>query len=242
MEEFFDKIPLGYILPGKDHEEIILTENIDAVVEKKKEDHQLWREMEMNLQFKVIHQQLKLITDLMPAKPLPVPRNLWGHRSRAWPGSRKMPPSYHSRKPSTRSPKPFSIPFCPKPVHLLARKAYLRPPPKLPPLTSKLTSKASLAPLQLNDSSLEFEEVIDDALFKELFADAIERAKNSEKTARHAPADSWADHCYFDDLDTDQGDDGQVPPADEPEIPWEYHQYYNDLDSCETVSCEPRFY
>ena len=72
MEEFFDKIPLGYILPGKDHEEIILTENIDAVVEKKKEDHQLWREMEMNLQFKVIHQQLKLITDLMPAKPLPV--------------------------------------------------------------------------------------------------------------------------------------------------------------------------
>jgi len=216
MEEFFDNIPLGNILPGADHEEMIPTENIDAVVEEKKEeDHQLWREKEMNLQLQVIRQQLKLITDLMPANPMPVPKNLWGHRSRAWPGPRKVPTYYPSQRPSTRSPKPFSIPFCPKPIHLLARKAYLRPPPKLPPLSSQsITSGTPTKPLKC--SSVQCDQTADDVQSREAFADALERAVNS----------GHADHPYYDHDEFDQ--DAEVPVT-----PWADHPYYDDLISGE---------
>ena len=111
MEDFFTKIPLGNILPEEVSilEEKLPTKNICEVVkERKEEDHSFWREKEMNLQLQVIHQQLKLITDSMPDRPL-VSKKFWGHRSRTWPRSSKGKPlSKPSQKPS-RSPKPFSI-------------------------------------------------------------------------------------------------------------------------------------
>ena len=76
MNSFLNKIPLGNILP---EEVFVLEGNICAVVKERKEDHSFWREKEMNLQLQVIHQQLKLITDSMPDRPL-VSKKFWGHR------------------------------------------------------------------------------------------------------------------------------------------------------------------
>jgi hypothetical protein len=91
--------------------------------------------------------------------------------------------------------------------------------------------------MPLKCSSLERDDISDDALFRELYADAIERAVNNEKTAKDVPADSWADHPYYDDLETDRGDDEQVDvsPDDEQEIPWKDHPYYDDLGMSEIV-------
>ena len=93
--------------------------------------------------------------------------------------------------------------------------------------------------MPLKCSSLECDDIIDDALFRELYADAIERAVNNEKTAKDVPADSWADHPYYDDLgssETDRGDAEQVDesPDHEHEIPWEDHPSYDDLGMSET--------
>ena len=140
MEEFLQTIPLGNILPDvnevcDDEEKVPSSRKSFAEVqidERKEEEHSVWKEKEIEIQVQVIHQQKKLISDLMTKRPL-VSKEFWGHRSRTWPRSNKRKSPLKSSQ-KTSSPKPFTIPFCPKPLHLLARKAYLKPPPKLPPL------------------------------------------------------------------------------------------------------------
>jgi len=204
MEDFFTQLPLGKDLPIE-VELSVVDEEIPNTEAAGGKVHFSLEEKEMKLQFQVIHQQLKLITDVVTKRPL-VSKNLWGHKSRTWPRSSKWKPH---PKPSTRSPKPFSIPFCPKPIHLLARKAYLKPPPKLPPLSSYSTRTPEL-PMQC--SSVECNKTVDDMQSRELFADALERAVNS----------GHADHPYYDHDAVDQGVDDLVTP-------WADHPYYDDL-------------
>ena len=165
MEEFLQNIPFGNILPDvnevcDDEEKVPSSRKSYAEVQidyRKEEEHSFWKEKEIEIQVKVIHQQKELISDLMTKRPL-VPKELWGYKSRTWPRSNKRKsPSTSSQKPS-RTPKPFSIPFCPKPLYLLARKAYLRLPPKLPPLATHFTYNApptTSSTLPLKCSSLE---------------------------------------------------------------------------------------
>jgi len=211
MEDFFTRIPLGNNLPKVD--EVTPAKNTDDEVrENVGEVHSSLKEKEMKLQIQVIHQQLKLITDVVTRRPL-VSKNLWGHKSRTWPRSGKRDPQPNPyQKPSIRSPKPFSIPFCPKPIHLLARKAYLRPPPRLPPLSSHSTAEGTSA-LPLQCSSVECDKDADDMKSRELFADALERAVNSGD----------ADHPYYDHDALDQGVDDHVTP-------WADHPYYDHDD------------
>jgi len=220
MEDFFTKIPLGNNLPDEVNHSLVDEEtpkNADAEIEERKDEEvpSYLKEKEMKLQIQVIHQQLKLITDVVTKQPL-VSKNLWGHKSRTWPRTNKWKQQYKpSQKQSTRSPKPFSIPFCPKPIHLLARKAYLRPPPKLPPLSSQsITSGTPTKPLKC--SSVQCDQTADDVQSREAFADALERAVNS----------GHADHPYYDHDEFDQ--DAEVPVT-----PWADHPYYDDLISGE---------
>ena len=210
MEEFFTKVPLGKILPDEVKVSVvddkISTKNTCAgITERNEEEHSSWKEKERKLQLQVIHQQKKLIADLMSADRPLVSKELWGHKSRTWPRSSKRKQPFQPSQKPPRSPKPFSIPFCPKPLHLLARKAYLKPPPKLRPLFS---NGPPTLPLQC--SSVECDKIAEDAQFRELFADALERAVNSNQ----------ADHPYYDAFD--QGDDDLVTP-------WADHPYYDDL-------------
>ena len=68
-----------------------------------------------------------------------VPMEMWGHSTRAW--SKKKAKTFHSnskssKQKSSRSPpqpkqtRSYSLPFRPKPLHLLVRKAYLKPVPQ----------------------------------------------------------------------------------------------------------------
>jgi hypothetical protein len=184
-----------------------------------------------------------------------VPAVMWGHQTMTWTrsgyvqprksGSTSVAPRRRSSKSSTtkpnhkpnHNPKPFSIPFRPKAIHLLVRKAYLKPPPKLPPLHSRstfITTPTHKTTPSPKCSSLNLDSKADDAY--ELFADALERALNSnEQTVgvNYVPegpmddldgddyATPWADHPFYDDV---ASDDAIV------EVPWEEHPYYDTPD------------
>ena len=236
MEEFLQNIPLGNILPEEekvcDVEESLSKTYAEVKIDVRKEDqHSTWKKKEGEMQLQEIQQQKKVISDLLSIHHR-VPEMLWGHKSRSWPrSSKRKPPSRSSQKSSKptssqTSSRPFSIPFCPKPLHLLARRAYLKPPPKLPPLSTHFTSNAHPATsstLSLKCSSLECDDNGDWAM--EMFANALERAINTEEAA-HPYYDGseedehetpWADHPYYDDLEiseTGQGDDELVRSQD----------------------------
>jgi len=247
MEEFLQNIPLGNILP---HVEEVCDDKISSSSEnlaevqmnrRKEEEKTVWKEKERELQCQVIHQQKKLISDLMTRRPL-VTKEFWGHTSKRWPkSSKKKSPSKAAQKAS-RSPKPFSIPFCPKPLHLLARKAYLKPPPKLPPLaTFSNAPPATNSRLPLKCSSLECENNPSDVQAMKLFADAVERAINTEENAHpyydgldqgnDVQGTPWADHPFYDD----QGVSGTDQDDDVHGSPWANHPYYDDLEISEAV-------
>jgi len=253
MEEFLHNIPLGNILPGDEkacdvEDKSLPDSHAEVKFEERKEDkHATWKLKEMKIQFQVIQQQKKLISDLMKIHPR-VPKVLWGHHSRTWPrSSRRKPPSRSSQKTSkptsSQKSRGFSIPFCPKPLHLLARKAYLKPPPKLPPLSTPFTSNADQATtstLPIKCSSLECDENANGGWAMELFADALERAINSEEAAHpyydgldqddDDPVTPWADHPYYDDLGVSVADQD-----DDHVSPWADHPFYDDLEISEAV-------
>ena len=66
---------------------------------------------------------------------------------------------------------------------------------------------------------MECDVIVEDAKFRELFADALERAVNSKQ----------ADHPYYDG--SDQGDDDHVTP-------WVDHPYYDVPGISEAVQCD----
>jgi len=251
MQHFFDQIPLGN-----------LTSTIGTQTDIEERDPNFWKEKERNLQYEVIQDQKKLIANLKSKQPI-VPKGLWGHKSRTWPrfqnknavqsSSQKSSrgSAWKSSKPSSNS-KPFSIPFCPKPLHLMVRKAYLKPPPKLPPVHSHTCQPTARLPkcgsLQCDDSiNIEF---------REMFADALERAVNSNEADHpyydHPEQESnqqitavpdayegeaWEDHPFYDDLDheEDQQDDDVRLADDAYEgVAWEDHPYYDDSFGSET--------
>ena len=133
IEDFFTKIPLGN-----------LTATIGTQTDIEERDPNVWKEKEKKLQYEVIQQQMELIADLKSEQAV-VHKGLWGHKSITWPRSQNKNAQQKSSQKSSRrsswkssqpSSKSFSIPFCPKPLHLMVRKAYLKPPPKLPPAHS----------------------------------------------------------------------------------------------------------
>ena len=235
MQVFLDQIPPGNltatIATQTDQvSEIAVDNNNNAEVTDVKK---VWVEKEIKLQHKVIDQQKKLISDLKSIQPV-VPKELWGHRSRTWSRrSRKnnQPPT-SSQRSSQKSSKPFSIPFCPKPLHLMVRKAYLKSPPKLPPAHSYTDQPTARLP---QCGSLTCDDNINTVL-REMFADALERAVNSnEEPASDVPGDSWANHPYYDDADPEEDQqDAAVPDETCEGEAWEDHPYYDDLGSPET--------
>jgi len=103
----------------------------------------------------------------------------------------------------------------------MVRKAYLKPPPKLPPVSS--TTVPCAPPVKCGSLDCDTN---NNNLVRELFANALERAINStEHTACDEPDDTWAAHPYYDDLE----DHGQLQDTagDELELPWEAHPYYD---------------
>ena len=235
IQVFLNQIPLGNLTAtistqtDQVSETAVDNNNVEVTDEKK-----VWTEKEIKLQNKVIEQQKKLISDLKSNQPV-VPKELWGHQSRTWPrrSRNKNPPSHRS---SIKSSKSFSIPFCPKPLHLMVRKAYLKSPqkspPKLPPVhyhTEQPTARLPKCGSLTCDDDL-------NTVVREMFADALERAVNSnEETASDVPGDSWADHPYYDDPDHEEDQQDEAVPDETCEgEAWEDHPYYDDLGSPET--------
>ena len=107
------------------------------------------------------------------------------------------------------------------------RKAYLKSPPKLPPAHSHTNQPTARLPVCGSVSCDDNLNVV----VREMFADALERAVNSnEQTASDVPEDSWADHPYYDDPDESQQDVSVPDNGCEGEA-WEDHPYYDDLGS-----------
>ena len=256
MQLFFSKIPLGNLTAtiSTQTEEIVTfatlcdTNNNNVQIEavEKGSDERIrnknvWSEKERKMQLDVIHQQKRLIADMMLEKsrrPL-VSKEFWGHKSRSWPKpSKSFQPRSSQKSSNSRSSqlssKPFSIPFRPKPLHLMVRKAYLKPPSKLSPHFPSPQPTARLpecGALQCDDSL--------NIVVREMFANALERAINSnEQTASDVPGLSWEEHPFYDNLDHDEAEQVSDPPDDAPddthEVAWEDHPYYDDLGSSET--------
>jgi hypothetical protein len=110
----------------------------------------------------------------------------------------------------------------------MVRKAYLKPPPKLPPAHSHTYQPTARLPkcdaLQCDDNI--------NIVLRERFADALERAVNSnEQTASDVPGDSWADHPYYDDPEHEEDQQATAVPDDACEgEAWEDHPYYDSPD------------
>ena len=115
----------------------------------------------------------------------------------------------------------------------MVRKAYLKSPPKLPPHfhtpqpTARLTECGAL---QCDDNL--------NLVVREMFADALERAINSnEQTASDVPDLPWEEHPVYDHDDVQQVSDPTdvaAPDDTHEEVAWEDHPYYDDLGSPET--------
>ena len=110
----------------------------------------------------------------------------------------------------------------------MVRKAYLKPPPKLPPAHSHTYQPTARLPkcdaLQIDDNI--------NMVLRERFADALERAINSNvQTASDVPGDSWADHPYYDDPEHEEDQQATAVPDDACEgEAWEDHPYYDGPD------------
>ena len=201
MEDFMETIPLGIPtnisnVPASGVIKInVETQTLDKDVEVTEKE--LWSLKETQLGIEL--GQLKKRLDERNSKPdgcKAVPAVMWGHQTMTWTrpgyvqprisGSTSVAPRRRSSKSSTtkpnHNPKPFSIPFRPKALHLLVRKAYLKPPPKLPPLHSRstfITTPTHKTTPSPKCSSLDLDSKANDAY--ELFADALERALNSNE-------------------------------------------------------------
>ena len=230
-EQFLSAIPLG----NTQHQDVGV--NTISTAEKVKEvnsEKLKWRAKEAGMINLITWQKLKL------AGHHSVPKALWGHHTRTknkakHPHSNSYhskPPFYHP-KPNFYHPKPnfyhhkptlyhsqprpkqtrsYSIPFRPKPLHLLVRKAYLKsvPQPSSKPVGMKETSLVPLVgSLQCDDG---------DIVFRKLFADALERAVTTAETDHpyydvdppDAVADAWASTPFYD------SEEQEVPRADNP--------------------------
>jgi len=278
MDVFFNNISLPQVVhvgtqtDVKDEKaEKIKVIEIDA--EKLELEKEMWRKKEQRTVEELERLKTKLINSFVRTQSQRVPDHLWGHSTRTWTRSSQRRPSpsspssiptfpsnSHWSRPfkSKRSmSKSFSIPFHPKPLHLMVRKAYLKPPPRLPPL-AQFQAAHPIQPTarQTGCAGMQCAEPVTvDA--RELFADALERAVISEYGA--VDDASWAEHPYYDDLDSHETacdaeslyrddldsletvnndemnehdkDDGELPD----DVPWEHHPYYDT--PAEEVEC-----
>jgi len=100
----------------------------------------------------------------------------------------------------------------------MVRKAYLKPPPRLPPPAQFQAIQPTARQTGCAGMQCAAQVTIE---ARELFADALERAVSSEYGA--AANEHWADHPFYEDL-------GSPEPGNDAE-----HLYYDDLDGPETV-------
>ena len=229
MEDFFNHVHIdaekSSIDIGTQTEEEKV--NQDKLAKEKK----IWRRKEEKVAKDLESLRAKLNENSTPEKPSkPIHPEMWGHQTRRWlkgqPTLRSAPAppvstflSNKSRRKSSNPnlSKPYSIPFRPKPLHLMVRKAYLKPPPRLPPPAQfqapQLIQQSGCAGMQCA-TPVNIEA-------RELFADALERAVSSEYGA--VADEHWADHPFYGDLDSPE-------PCNDAE-----HLCYDDLDSPETV-------
>ena len=218
MDEFFNNISLTKVIDDKLSINIgTQTDVEDKEAEKLEKVKDKWRKKERRTAQELGKLQSMVDKSCANRKGQTVPVSHWGHKTITWtrPGHRRPSPSgpsststFASNSPWQKSfnpkqnfSKPFSIPFRPKPLHLMVRKAYLKPPPKLPPpvhfqvaQVNQPTARLS-ATMQCADDQVNIEA-------REMFADALERAVNSEHNIRDQNDVSWAEHPHYDDLDS----------------------------------------
>ena len=244
MDDFFDNVVLGPVMPVA-KEQSTQTENVKELKLVKKK--RIWRRKEREIAKDLEYLRVKMNENSTPKEQSrKIPAEMWGHKTRRWvkgqPTLRSVPapplpfPSIKSwRKSSKTNPyKSYSIPFRPKPLHLLVKKAYLKPPPRLPPPahskpiqtiapTARLPECASAGCEDLN------------IVVRELFADALERAINSTEQPTVYVEESWANHPYYEEEDKPALEGETVETVYDLEESWADHPYYDDLDASVTV-------
>ena len=257
MEDFFTNIP--HVPVAKEQS----TQTEDVEEQKLTKLKKIWRRKERDLAKDLKYQRIKVNENSTPEKQSrTIPAEMWGHQTRRWskgqPTLRSVPAPPVLTFPSNKSwhkfskqntSKSYSIPFRPKPLHLMVRKAYLKPPPKLPPSAKSRVAHSFQPTVRLTKCGATVMQGVDDQVnikAREMFADALERAINSEQTASDMVDESWAKHPYYDDLDTmtdrdvaERNEYEEKPALDgetaetvsDVEESWAEHPYYDNLDT-----------
>ena len=131
----------------------------------------------------------------------------------------------------------------------MVRKAYLKPPPKLPPPTQSRVALSAQPTARMTKCGATVMQSVAQVNIeaREMFADALERAIKSEQTASDTVDVTWAEHPYYDDLDivtvgdVDEENEYEDKPVLEGETvcdaeeSWAEHPYYDDLNTSVTV-------
>jgi len=266
MEDFISQIPMGKLVKhaatqtdefATFDEEITKVKNESLEKEKK-----LWKDKEVLLSQMLILQ--KKSTQTKKKAPNQVKRKFWGHSTLYWTAQasgRQFSPDAQAnpkinKKKNQSKPKPYSIPFQPKPINLFVKKLFGKPPPKLPPAyaTRSTTSAPTVVSQPVGCNSVNFGERPDlndadsNILARELFADALERAIASNNNVHYN--EDWNNNEVYEEplggkdedfnhdpynpaepfANLEEAIDGSEQDACVTDTEWASHPYYDTPD------------